>query len=145
MRKALVAVVIALLLVALASSAAYARPTQCTVTYHTVRPGETLYSIGRHYGVSPMAIASYNGIVNPNRIYAWQVLAIPCGTYWHPWYPYYPWYPYGCACRYYHTVGGGENLYRISLHYGVSMWHIAHCNGMPNINYVQLGRTLCIP
>ena len=152
MRRVLVAVVIALFLVVLASSSAHARPNEWhTIAYHTVRPGETLSSIGRLYSVSPMAIASYNGIVNPNLIYPWQVLAIPnaYGHWWGPWYPYHPpyWpgYPYGCTCRYHHTVAGGENLYRISLHYGVSMWHIAQCNGISNLNYVQLGQTLCIP
>lgn len=143
MRRVLVAVVIALLLVMLASSAAYARPNECTACYHTVMPGETLFSIGRMYGVSPWAIASYNGIMNPNHIYAGQVLAIPCGCGWGGWWPH-P-YPYCCTCRYYHTVVGGDNLFRISLHYGVSMWHIARCNGIHNLNYIQLGRTLCIP
>ncbi len=140
MRRVLVAVTFALLLTMLASSAAYARQEQCcTATYHTVKPGETLFSIGRLYGVSPMAIASHNGIVNPNRIYAWQVLAIPCGACWHPY------YPYGCTCRYYHRIAAGENLFRISLRYGVSMWRIAQCNNLTNLNYIQYGRTLCIP
>ncbi len=51
---------------------------------HTVRYGETLYSIGRKYGVSPWAIANANGIRNMNRIYAGQVLRIPSGGgyYW---------------------------------------------------------------
>lgn len=152
MRKMLVALVVALLLVALASSAAYARPNEWyTVRYHTVRHGETLSSIGRLYGVSPHAIASYNGIANPNCIYPWQVLAIPnaYGYWYQPYYPHYPpyspSYPYGCSCKAYHQIAGGENLYRISLHYGVSMWRIAQCNHISNYNYIQLGRTLCIP
>jgi spore germination protein len=139
MRRVLIAVGIALFLVALTSATAHARPNECTIAYHTVRPGETLFSIGRLYGVSPWAIASYNGIVNPNRIYAWQVLAIPCGYHWGP----HP--PYPCYCRTYHTVVHGENLYRISLHYGVSMWHLARCNHIYNLNYVWAGQTLCIP
>ncbi len=155
MRKLLVALVVALLLAALVSSAAYARPNEwTTIKYHTVRHGETLFSIGRLYGVSPYAIASHNGIANPNCIYPWQVLAIPNAYTWcywkppcHPPYhpPYTPHYPYGCTCRFSHQVQGGENLYRISLHYGVSMWHIARCNHISNINYIQLGSTLCIP
>lgn len=143
MRKVLVAVIIALLLVTVVSPAAYAKESECcTVRHHWVRPGETLFSIGRLYGVSPWAIASYNHIVNPNHIYAGQVLTIPCSC--GGWWPY-P-YPYPCGtCRYHHTVTWGDNLFRISLHYGVSMWHIARCNGIHNVNYIQLGRTLCIP
>ncbi|MGD2178701.1 MAG: LysM peptidoglycan-binding domain-containing protein [Anaerolineae bacterium] len=145
MRRVLIAVGIALFLVALVSATAHARPNEWyTIAYHTVKPGETLYSIGRLYGVSPMAIASYNGIVNPNYIYAWQVLAIPSAYGWCPW-PPYPYHPYPCYCRYYHTVVSGENLYRISLHYGVSMWHVARCNGIYNLNHIWAGQTLCIP
>jgi LysM repeat protein len=46
-------------------------------TYHTVVRGQTLYSIGRTYGVSPMTIATANCICNMNRIYAGQTLCIP--------------------------------------------------------------------
>ena len=158
MRRVLIALGLALFLVVLVSTTAYARPTEWyTVAYHTVQPGETLYSIGRHYGVSPMAIASYNGITNPNHIYSWQVLAIPNAYGWgyhpyHPYHPYYPYHPYHpyypyhpCTCRWHHTVVAGENLYRISLHYGVNMWHVARCNGLHNVNYVWAGQSLCIP
>jgi LysM repeat protein len=139
MRRVLIAVGIALFLVVLVSATAHAKPNECTIAYHTVMPGETLFSIGRHYGVSPWAIASYNGIVNPNYIRAGQVLAIPGTCCCHPWPHYY------CPCRTYHTVAYGENLYRISLHYGVSMWHIARCNGIYNLHHIYAGQTLCIP
>ena len=45
--------------------------------YHYVRPGETLYCIGRAYGVSPWAIAAHNGILNANLIRVGMALAIP--------------------------------------------------------------------
>jgi lysozyme len=154
MRRVLIAVGIALFLVVLVSATAYARPNEWhTIAYHTVKPGETLYSIGRLYGVAPMAIASYNGIVNPNHIYAWQRLAIPSAYGWgyrpyHPYYPHrphYPYHPYPRYCRYYHTVACGENLYRISLRYGVNMWTIARRNGIYNLNHIWAGQSLCIP
>ena len=44
---------------------------------HTVRSGETLYSIGRAYGVSPMAIADSNNIAEPYTIYPGQTFKIP--------------------------------------------------------------------
>ena len=46
--------------------------------YHCVVRGETLYSIGRLYGVSPWVIAAANGIYNLSRIYVGQRLFIPC-------------------------------------------------------------------
>ncbi len=49
-------------------------------SYHTIQYGETLYSLGRHYGVSPHAISEANGLVNPDYIYAGQILYIPCST-----------------------------------------------------------------
>jgi LysM repeat protein len=54
------------------------QPGKCSCAdYHTVKYGQTLYSIGRHYGVSPHAIARCNGIYNMNKIYAGQRLCIP--------------------------------------------------------------------
>jgi hypothetical protein len=130
---------------------AYARPAEWgIITHHVVRPGETIYCIGRGYGVSPMAIAAYNGIANPSRIYPGQVLAIPDayayippGPTCTPQVPPEP--PIACACAVFHTVLPGQNLYRISLYYGVSMWRIADCNGICDVNYIRAGDVLCIP
>ena len=44
---------------------------------HTVKRGETLAIIARSYGVTVRALAAYNGITNPDRIYVAQVLRIP--------------------------------------------------------------------
>lgn len=124
---------------------------ECTdiLGYHVVRWGETLYAVGRAYGVRPDAIALCNGIINPNLIRAGTTLAIPNA----PWSPIPPGpvaIPQfgpgpGTACRYYHTVRWGENLFRISLRYGVSMWTIAEANRIYNLNYIWAGQVLCIP
>jgi LysM repeat protein len=47
---------------------------------HTVAPGQSLSSIATRYGVSSSAIASANGIADPNRIRAGQQLTIPGTT-----------------------------------------------------------------
>lgn len=118
--------------------------------YHTVLAGETLYCIGRAYGVDPYAIAARNGILNPNSIRAGQVLAIPnaprllspgrtCPR------QFGGAAPTPSPCRAYHTVARGENLYRISLRYGVSMWAVASINRITNLNYILVGQVLCIP
>jgi LysM repeat protein len=52
-------------------------PPQCGYWY-TVHWGDTLNSISYRTGVSAWAIAQANGIYNLNRIYAGQVLWIPC-------------------------------------------------------------------
>lgn len=89
--------VVCLLIVQLvigATTVAAAPPAYGPV-YHYVRWGETLYSIGRLYGVSPYAIAQANGIANPNYIYAGQTLLIPTAcsySCYHPCYYYDPCY-----------------------------------------------------
>ena len=50
---------------------------QCDVTYR-VKRGDSLSEIARRYGVSVNQLANANNIRNANRIYAGQVLCIPC-------------------------------------------------------------------
>lgn len=47
---------------------------------HTVQPGENLFRIAQRYGTSINAIASANGLANPNQIVVGQTLVIPCGV-----------------------------------------------------------------
>lgn len=49
---------------------------------HVVQYGDTLYSIARRYGVPMLSLAQYNGIADPNYIWAGQRLTVPC--YWAP-------------------------------------------------------------
>lgn len=44
-----------------------------------------------------------------------------------------------------HVVQAGENLFRISLRYGVSMQAIADANGIVNFNLIYAGQRLIIP
>jgi LysM repeat protein len=118
--------------------------------YHTVQAGQTLFCIGRAYGVDPYAIAVKNGIVNPNSVRPGQVLAIPNAPRLLPPGPVCPRQfggatPAPSSCRWNHTVIWGENLYRISLRYGVSMYTIAAANHIANLNYIRAGQVLCIP
>lgn len=46
---------------------------------HTVRAGETLYSLGRSYGVHPFAIAKLNGLDNNTALRQGQTVRIPKG------------------------------------------------------------------
>jgi LysM repeat protein len=108
---------------------------------HTVRQGETLFSIGRLYGVNTYTISAANGMANPNYIRVGQVLTIPSAG--------------GVAASgasyrtaggvRYHTAGSGETLFSISRLYGVSPHSIAAANGLTNPNYVRRGQVLTIP
>ncbi len=44
-----------------------------------------------------------------------------------------------------YTVQPGDNLYRISLRFGVSMYTLMRANGLTNPNYVYVGQVLCLP
>jgi LysM repeat protein len=46
-------------------------------TTHVVQPGDTVFSIGRQYGVSADAIIAANNLANPNRLDVGQTLVIP--------------------------------------------------------------------
>ena len=131
--------------------------SSCTIQgYHTVRAGETLYSIGRAYATDPNAIAACNGIVNPSLLYVGTRLGIPVA----PWSPIPPgpvavrqFTPGGSTpapspstgCRYYHTVQWGDTLTAIALRYGSDIWSIGRANSIYNLNLIYAGQVLCIP
>ena len=83
MRKMMIILAVVLILGVLTTTVGYAAPPAYGPTYHRVRCGETLSSIGRLYGVNAYAIARANGLANPNYIYAGQVLRIPGDGYSH--------------------------------------------------------------
>lgn len=132
---------------------------------HIVRSGETLFCIGRAYGVSPWAIAQSNNVPWPYTIFPNQNLKIPNAPWINP--------PAGpiCArqfgtpqptptpgpaptatptaqppvCRAQYTVVYGDTLYRIALRFNSNIYIIAQANGITNINLIFAGQRLCIP
>jgi LysM repeat protein len=130
------------------SSAPAPAPAQPT---HTVRAGEHLTGIARHYGVSIGSIVSANGITNPSRIFAGQRLAIP-GVAASP--AAAPPSRSGssptpaaapASARRTHTVRAGEHLTGIARHYGVSIGSIVGANGITNPSRIFAGQRLAIP
>jgi LysM repeat protein len=100
---------------------------------HVVAPGENLAGIARHYGTTVSAIASANGIGNPNLVRIGSRLTIPAGS--------------GAAApanRTY-TVGPGDTLGAIARRFGVSQGAIVAANSLRNPNVVRLGQVLTIP
>jgi LysM repeat protein len=106
--------------------------------WHTVQRGETLSTIAQRYGTTWQAIASANGLVNPNQIYVGQKLKIPTsggstgGS---------------SGCRISHTVKSGEWVWQIARNYGVSPYDILAANGLTiqTANTIYPGKVLCIP
>lgn len=151
MRRAIAGMALVLLILALTVQVSSAAPAQWAVLgYHVVRPGETLFCIGRAYGVDPWAIASQNSIVNPSLIFTGMRLAIPDAYRTLPPGPvcvpqFGPTPPPSCTCVTYYTIAPGDTLTRIGVLFGLSPWRIAECNTIYNLNYIRAGDTLCIP
>ncbi len=137
-----------LLITTFSASASAAGPV-----YHTVQPGQTLFSIASYYGASVWAISCANGLFNPNYIYAGQVLVIPQGPMngCAPAHPPAPSHPVvmppsssphlGC----FYTVRWGDNLFRIALRYNIPWTILAQANGLYNGNYIYAGQVLRVP
>ena len=105
-------------------------PIQAPATNtYTVRSGDTLSSIASKFGTSYQALASLNGISNPNLIYAGQVLRVNGSA---------------SAGSVYYTVRAGDNLSAIASRYGTSYQSIASLNGLVNPNLIFAGQTLKI-
>lgn len=99
---------------------------QPSTTTHIVQYGEALSSIATQYGTTYQALASLNGLSNPNMIYAGQVLIVSGVE---------------SATRTY-TVQYGDNLSLIATKLGTTYQALAQRNGLTNPNLIYPGQTL---
>jgi N-acetylmuramoyl-L-alanine amidase len=109
---------------------------------HLIAPGETLTSIAARYGVDLYEIARFNGIANPNVIYAGAELRIP-GAAAASGGSSAPASTGGTGV---HVVVAGDTLIGIALRYGTTVQAILQLNDMiydPNLIFV--GQTLLVP
>jgi soluble lytic murein transglycosylase-like protein len=109
---------------------------------HTIRKGETLGGIARQYGVTTSALATANGLADPNRIVAGSVLAIPGAAFPSP------------ASRspvaaspsgWSHTMQPSETLEQVARRFGLGVSALAAANGITNPDFVRAGAVLRIP
>ncbi len=106
-------------------------PTSGDGFYYTVLRGETLYSIARRFGVTVQAVVQANGLLNPNLIFAGQVLWIPgvSGS------------PTGSTV---YIVKWGDTLYSIARRYGTTVYALMDANGLQGTT-IYAGQRLVIP
>lgn len=97
-----------------------------TTSTHIVRSGETLSGIATKYGTTYQALASLNGLANPNYIYIGQQLKVS-GT--------------ASASRVY-VVLSGDNLSTIAQKLGTTYSSLAQKNGIANPNLIYPGQNL---
>lgn len=107
---------------------------------YTVKSGDTLSAIASEYGMTTSALATLNGITNPNLIYPGQTLRVAdsgkgstvsqkatttptTGSY---------------------TVRYGDTLSGIASRYGTSTSTLASINGISNPNWIYPGQVLTV-
>lgn len=95
-------------------------------TTYMVKSGDSLSGIASRYGTTVSALASLNGISNPNWIYPGQVLKISGSQ---------------SSSRTY-TVRSGDTLSGIASRLGVSWYSLKAKNGISNPNLIYPGQVL---
>lgn len=93
---------------------------------HVVRQGESLYSIGKRYGVSWEEIAEVNEIGNPEALAIGQALVIPSDGNMY-------------------TVQPGDSLYSIAQRNGMTITQLANRNNISLSAPLSVGQRLYIP
>lgn len=94
---------------------------------HVVRQGDSIYTIGRQYGVSPQKIISDNELQNPTQLVIGQTLVILEGPRRH-------------------AVAPGESIYSIAEEYRLSVNEVLAANPeIVNPAQITAGQVIIIP
>ncbi|MBI4770521.1 MAG: LysM peptidoglycan-binding domain-containing protein [Chloroflexi bacterium] len=121
-----------------AATAAPAIPAE-----YTVQPGEWIYSIARKFNLDPQAIINANPGINPNLVYAGQVIKLPQGAATTP---EAPAQPTTLAHPGEYTVKQGDWIYSIARAFGVMPEAIIAANPSLTPPYtIYAGQVLKIP
>ncbi len=138
----IVSFVLTCALLAVAPAAATAAPSAtaggpgCTEWYR-VRCGDTLSGIAVRYHTSVTALARLNGLWNPDRIYAGQVLCVSAAPEPGP-------CP-GPVAGFNYVVRCGDTLSGIATRFGWSVSYLAQVNHIRNPDRIYAGQVLLIP
>lgn len=97
-----------------------------TITY-TVKKGDTLSGIASRYGTTYQKLAEINGIADPDKIYAGQVIKIN-----------------GSSTSIIYTVKKGDTLTAIAKKYGTTINKIVNDNNIADPNKIYTGQKLVI-
>lgn len=94
---------------------------------HTVRQGDTIYSLSRKYGTTVQKIIADNGLENINHLVIGQAIVIDVDSVRH-------------------TVLPGESLYSIARMYDTTVFRILSANeGITDPSSISVGQIIIIP
>lgn len=100
-----------------------------TATTYTVKNGDTLSGIANKFGTTYQKLAEINGISNPNKIYAGQVLKITGNS---------------SNITKTYTVQSGDNLTKIAKQFNTTVDSLVSKNGIKDKNKIYVGQVLKI-
>ena len=94
---------------------------------YTVKPGDSLYSIARQYGVPLQTLIDANQLPNPDNLVVGQAIVIPAESIRH-------------------TIAPGESLFTIARRYGTTVAQILEANPeIANPATIYAGQVITIP
>ena len=102
---------------------------------HVVQPGENLFRIALGYGLDTNALARYNGITDPNKIYVGQKIKIPG----------YASSPGSGTGGQVYVVQPGDTLDSIARRFGTTANALMSANDLTNPNLIYVGQRLNVP
>jgi membrane-bound lytic murein transglycosylase D len=109
--------------------------------YHTVRQGDTLWSMSRNYGTSLNTIEQHNPGISNRYLRIGETVIIPAFT--DVTLPARPEVTHNFNGR--HIVISGDTLWSLGRRYGVDPQVLAEANGMTIDQILREGRTLNVP
>ncbi len=112
---------------------------------HVVSPGETLFKIALRYGIPMAQLISINGIKDPNRIMAGQVLIVPGRSDNQPLAAAPSLNSKAQPDGTTYTVQRGDTPFKIALRFGVNVQLLMTVNQIVDPRRLLVGQVLTIP
>lgn len=108
---------------------------------YAIKKGDTVYSIGRAYGLAPADIIAWNGLTPPYALSIGQTLILQ-GVPTDAPKPPINLTPPSKVGMLYHTVQKGDTVYSIAKRHGRTPQEIMSLNGLSSANTLQHGQQL---
>jgi LysM repeat protein len=117
----------------LTASAAPAANASGCAQFYTVNAGDHLARIAFRFRTRVGALASLNGLTNPDRIFTGEVLCVRAAAH------------VDSDDGFFYRVRPGETLRILGARFGFSFWFLARVNHIPDVNRIFAGQELFIP